>query len=89
MQLLLSHHIFKGIFLCIGKNIVTDPDSLLNNTILDWSKLKGFADDNLNVSKTMIILICRVENIVSIGENGNQHFLLFPQCFQKPSLSGS
>ena len=32
----------------------------------------------------------RVENIVGKGENaGYQHFLPFPQCFQKPSLSGS
>ena len=31
-----------------------------------------------------------VENIVGIGENaGNQHFLLFPQCFQKASYTGS
>ena len=31
-----------------------------------------------------------VENIVGKGENaGYQHFLLFPQCFQKPSDSGS
>ena len=30
-----------------------------------------------------------VENFVGKGENaGNQYFLLFPQCFQKPSLSG-
>ena len=30
-----------------------------------------------------------VENIVGKGENaGYQHFLLFPQCFQKPSVSG-
>ena len=33
--------------------------------------------------------IGRVENIVGQGENaGYQHFLLFPQCFQKPSFSG-
>ena len=32
----------------------------------------------------------RVENILGNGENaGNQHFLLFPQCFQKASSSGS
>ena len=32
----------------------------------------------------------RVENIVRKGENaGYQHFLLFPQCFQKPSSPGS
>ena len=32
----------------------------------------------------------RVENIVGKGENaGYQHLLLFPQRFQKASLSGS
>ena len=31
-----------------------------------------------------------VENIIGKEENaGNQHFLLFPQCFQKVSVSGS
>ena len=31
-----------------------------------------------------------VENIVGKGENtGYQHFLLFPQCFQKASCPGS
>ena len=30
-----------------------------------------------------------VENIVEKGENaGYQHFLLFPQCFRMPFLSG-
>ena len=29
------------------------------------------------------------ENIMGKGENaGNQHFLLFPQCFQKPPHQG-
>ena len=32
----------------------------------------------------MISVFDRVENIVGEGENaGYQHFLLFPQCFQK------
>ena len=32
----------------------------------------------------------RVENTVGKGENaGNQHFLLFPQCFPKPPFLGS
>ena len=35
----------------------------------------------------MISLYDRVENIVGKGENaGYQHFLLFPQCFQKASF---
>ena len=35
----------------------------------------------------MIFVFDRVENIVGKGENaGYQHFLLFPQCFQKAFL---
>ena len=37
----------------------------------------------------MISAYDREENIVGMGENaGYQHFLLFPQCFQKISFSG-
>ena len=37
----------------------------------------------------MISLFKRVENTVRKGENaGYKHFLLFPQCFPKPSLLG-
>ena len=61
---------------------------LPNDKILDQSKLKAFADDKLSVAKLTISLYDRVENTVGKGENaGNQHFLLFPQCFPKlPSL---
>ena len=45
------------------------------------TELKAFGDDQLNVD--------RAENTVK-GENaGFQHFLLFPQCFPKPSSLGS
>ena len=42
-------------------------------------------------NKKMIVIqkfmLGRVQNIVEKGENaGYQHFLLFPQCFQKPSF---
>ena len=38
----------------------------------------------------MICLLDRVENTAGKGENaGYQHFLLFPQCFPKPSTLGS
>ena len=38
----------------------------------------------------MIFVFDRVENIVGKGENdGYQHFLLFPQCFQKGLYPGS
>ena len=63
------------------------PNSLPNNKFLDWSKLKAFADDKINVTEKLIFVLGRVENIVRKGENaGYQHFLLFPQCFQKASF---
>ena len=38
----------------------------------------------------MISVFNWVENIVGKGENTvYQHFLLFPQCFQKASVTGS
>ena len=41
-------------------------------------------------SKIEICLGGGVENIVGKGENaGNQHFLLFAQCFQNVSYTGS
>ena len=47
-------------------------------------KLKAFADNKLNVTQKLKFALGRVENIVGKGENGGyQHFLLFPQCFQK------
>ena len=53
-------------------------------------ELKAFAGDKLNATKTKISLYDRVENTVGKGENaGYQHFLLFPQCFPKPSSLGS
>ena len=58
--------------------------------ILDLTKLKAFADDKSKVVKMMISLSDRAGNTVGKGENaGYQHFLLFQQCFQKPSSLGS
>ena len=34
-----------------------------------WSKLKAFADDNLNVLQQMIYVLLEDENIVGKGEN--------------------
>ena len=64
-------------------------NSLPNDKISDKFNFKVFADDILNVAQIMICISDRVENIVRKGENGGyQHFPLFPQCFQKASLSG-
>ena len=53
------------------------------------TKLKAFADDKINVAQMMISVFDRIENIMGKGENaGYQHFLIFPQCFQKASFLG-
>ena len=65
-------------------------NSLSNNKILDNIKLKAYADDKLNIARMMISLFDSEENTVGKGENaGCQHFLLFPQCFPKPSSLGA
>ena len=54
-----------------------------------FPKLKALADDKINLNKELKLLLGRVENLVRKGENaGNHYFLLFQQCFQKPSLPG-
>ena len=63
---------------------------LPNNKILDLSKLKAIEHYESKVLKMMIFVFGRVENIVGKGENaGYQHFLLFPQCFQRAFYPGS
>ena len=62
-------------------------NSLPNNKIFDLSKFKAFADDKIILTQKLKFLMGRVENIVGKGENAAyQHFLLFPQCFQKLSF---
>ena len=56
--------------------------------ILDWSKLKAFADNKLNVTSEMKFVLGREYNTVGKGEEaGYQHFLLFQECFQKASVT--
>ena len=62
--------------------------TLPNDKISALTKLKAFADDKFTVAKLMIPVFDRVENIVVKGENASyQHFLLFPECFQKTSYT--
>ena len=69
--------------------ILVKLNSLPNDKILHWSKLKAFADNNLNVAKLTVSVFDRAENIVGKEENADcQHFLIFPQCFRKASCTG-
>ena len=65
-------------------------NSLPNDKFSDCSKLKAFADNKLNLPKKLNLSLESVENIVGKAENADyQHFILFPQCFQKASILGS
>ena len=65
-------------------------NSLPDSKILDWSKLKEFADNKMNVTNIMKFVLGRVKNILGKGENAAyQHFLLLPKCFQKLPFSVS
>ena len=65
-------------------------ESLPNDKILAYSKVKIFSDNKFIVAKMMMSAFDRVENIVGKGENaGSQYFLLFPHHYQKASDKGS
>ena len=74
----------------LDKNMISlFVNFLTNDKILDVTKFKAFADDKINVVQMMISVFDRVENIVGKGANTvHKHFLLLPQCFQKPSFLG-
>ena len=44
-------------------------NSLPSDKILDWSKLKAFADDKLNAIEKLKYVLGWVENMVEKGEN--------------------
>ena len=54
--------------------------------ILDQTKLKAFADHKLNVTKMVISIFDRVENIVEKGEIGCTSNFSFSHSFQKASF---
>ena len=72
---------------------MTRGKKLLNplpNQILDMTKSKAFVNDKLILDKMTISLLDKVQNTEEKRENaGYQHFLLFTQCFPKPSSLGS
>ena len=64
-------------------------NSLPNDKILNWSKLKAFADDKIKVFNMIIFVFDRVENNVENGENaGYLHFLLFHKVFKRSLCQG-
>ena len=53
-------------------------------------QFETLAENKFNITNMMISVFDRVENIEVKRENAaDQHLLLFSQCFQKLSVSGS
>ena len=54
-----------------------------------WTLSKHFVDNTTNVAEKLETVLRGVKNNMGKRENaGYQHFLLFPQCFQKVSFTG-
>ena len=88
----LGHEIAGFMSLCsAGLTHFFKLNSLPKDKIINLSRLKAFACDKKKNAALMTIFVFEwVENILGKGENaGYQHFLLFPQCFQKGCSSGS
>ena len=58
-------------------------NSLPNNKILDWFKLKAFAEDKLNVAKMLISVFDSVENVGKKEKMQVTSISLFPTMFSK------
>ena len=71
------------------KLILSNP--LYQTKYLVLTKLATFADNEFIVAKMISsFFFYKAKNIKGKeGNAGYQHFHLFPQCFHKPSLSGS
>ena len=62
---------------------------MFQSQILDWSKLKAFADDKIIVVQKLNFVDGRVKNIVEKGEKAcYQHIFIYSQCFQKSFILG-
>ena len=67
----LKQELGKGLHHLNTKQMQTN--SLPNDKILDLSRLKEFADDNINVTEKLKFVVKREENIVGKGENTGSH----------------
>ena len=79
------HHVLVGSGLSVCMKVKRfQIEHLPDDKILGLPKLEVFADNKLNVTQKVKAVFHRIENTVGKEENaGYQHFLLFPQCFQK------
>ena len=80
-------------FLSSGKGLSVEStfNSLPNDNILDWSKLKAYSRENINLTEKLKFAFERVHKTLWEKEKNAvyQHFFfLFLQRFQNDSFSG-
>ena len=76
-------HVFKCLLLQ-SQDYVINTQPFPKRQILDSSKLKEFADDNIKFGNNGRKFFKQVENAEGKGEIARyEQFLLFQQCFQK------
>ena len=69
---------------------VLKAQPITRRQILDFFKLKEFADDNFKFDESGRKLSKRIENTVGKGEIARfEQFLLIPHCFQKACFPGA
>ena len=87
----MKEFVFDGVENMVGKEECwLSAFILTRRQILDSSKLKDFADNNLKFEENGRKLFKPVENTVGKGEIARyEQFLLFPQCFQKACFPGT
>ena len=78
MVLLFSFSLYLQIFSTLsGLNFCCFVNCLPYDKILDWSKLKAFADEKINVTQELKFVSGRKENIVGKGENAGYQKISF------------
>ena len=59
-------------------------NSVPNDKFPNWSKLKAFSEDEINMTEILKFVLEKVENIVGKGENaGYQHFSFTHNVFKR------
>ena len=72
------------VFMSVYMQACMFVNPLPNDNILDWCKMKEYADDQIRLNENGRKFSKRVENTVGKGEIARyEQFLLFPLCFQK------
>ena len=59
---------------------------LPDDKTLDWSKLKAFADDKLNVTQNIKVVFHRIDNIVGKEDNAAYHAKTISEVGKKTLL---